>query len=151
PVRGIQPHRVSEPDDPMQRQRSPLSYRWRAAASGQEKRPGQGTPGLQPWARQRHHGDNRPGKTPMQLISFERAGRAGYGAVKDGGVVDLGARLGREASTLIDLIANGLEARAAEMVAREAPDFSLEDVTLDLPLPRPGKILCIGINYLDRN
>jgi 2-keto-4-pentenoate hydratase/2-oxohepta-3-ene-1,7-dioic acid hydratase in catechol pathway len=87
----------------------------------------------------------------MQLISFERAGRAGHGAVKGGGVVDLGARLGREASTLIDLIANGLEARAAEMVAREAPDFSLNDVTLDLPVPRPSKILCVGINYLDRN
>jgi 2-keto-4-pentenoate hydratase/2-oxohepta-3-ene-1,7-dioic acid hydratase in catechol pathway len=87
----------------------------------------------------------------MQLISFERAGRAGYGAVKDGGVVDLGARLGQDAPALLDLIANGLEARAAGVVAREAPDFGLEDVTLDLPLPRPGKILCIGINYLDRN
>jgi 2-keto-4-pentenoate hydratase/2-oxohepta-3-ene-1,7-dioic acid hydratase in catechol pathway len=87
----------------------------------------------------------------MQLVSFARAGRAGYGAVKDGGVVDLGGRLGREASALIDLIAYGLKARAAETVAREAPDFSLKDVTLDLPLPRPGKILCVGINYLDRN
>jgi 2-keto-4-pentenoate hydratase/2-oxohepta-3-ene-1,7-dioic acid hydratase in catechol pathway len=87
----------------------------------------------------------------MQLISFARAGRAGYGAVKDGGVVDLGARLGREVPTLIDLIADGLQARAAGIVAREAPDFGLEDVMLDVPLPRPGKILCVGINYLDRN
>ena len=87
----------------------------------------------------------------MQLISFARAGRAGYGAVKDGGVVDLGVRLGQDAPTLIDLIADGLQARAAEIVAREAPDFGLDDVTLELPLPRPGKILCVGINYLDRN
>jgi 2-keto-4-pentenoate hydratase/2-oxohepta-3-ene-1,7-dioic acid hydratase in catechol pathway len=87
----------------------------------------------------------------MQLVSFARAGRAGYGAVKDGGVVDLCARLGRDAPTLIDLIANGLGARAAGIAAREAPDFGLTDVTLDLPLPRPGKILCVGINYLDRN
>jgi 2-keto-4-pentenoate hydratase/2-oxohepta-3-ene-1,7-dioic acid hydratase in catechol pathway len=87
----------------------------------------------------------------MQLISFVRAGRAGYGAVRDGGVVDLGARLGRDAPTLIDLIAGDLGARAAGIAARETPDFGLEDVTLDLPLPRPGKILCIGINYLNRN
>jgi 2-keto-4-pentenoate hydratase/2-oxohepta-3-ene-1,7-dioic acid hydratase in catechol pathway len=87
----------------------------------------------------------------MQLISFARAGRTGYGAVKDGGVVDLGSRLGRDAPTLLDMIADALPARAAEIVARAAPDFGLKDVTLDLPLPRPGKILCIGINYLDRN
>jgi 2-keto-4-pentenoate hydratase/2-oxohepta-3-ene-1,7-dioic acid hydratase in catechol pathway len=87
----------------------------------------------------------------MQLISFERAGRAGYGAVKDAGIVDLGARLGRDAPMLLEMIANGLQGRAAEIVAREAPDLGLKDVTFDLPLPRPGKILCIGINYLDRN
>lgn len=87
----------------------------------------------------------------MQLITFERAGRTGYGAVKDGGVVDLAARIGRGAPTLLDMIAGGLQARAAETVAREAPDLGLADVTLELPLPRPGKILCVGINYLDRN
>ena len=87
----------------------------------------------------------------MKLISFERAGRASYGAVKDGGVVDLGARLGRDAPALIDLIARDLTASAREIVAREAPDFAIDAVRLELPLPAPGKILCIGINYLDRN
>jgi 5-carboxymethyl-2-hydroxymuconate isomerase len=87
----------------------------------------------------------------MKLITFERGGRAGYGAVKAGGVVDLGARLGHEAPAVIDLIAGGLAARAGEIVAREAPDCALDAVTLDLPLPAPGKILCVGINYLDRN
>jgi 5-carboxymethyl-2-hydroxymuconate isomerase len=37
------------------------------------------------------------------------------------------------------------------MAVREAPDFSLQSVRLGLPLPVPGKILCVGINYLDRN
>jgi 2-keto-4-pentenoate hydratase/2-oxohepta-3-ene-1,7-dioic acid hydratase in catechol pathway len=87
----------------------------------------------------------------MQLISYVRAGRAGYGAVRDGGVVDLGSRLGQDAPTLLALIASGLAERAAGIAAQEAPDFGLEDVTLDLPLPSPGKILCVGINYLDRN
>jgi 2-keto-4-pentenoate hydratase/2-oxohepta-3-ene-1,7-dioic acid hydratase in catechol pathway len=87
----------------------------------------------------------------MKLITFARAGRTSYGAVTDGGVVDLGARLGADAPALIDMIANGLQARAAEIVARERPDCALQDVTLDLPVPRPGKILCVGINYLDRN
>ena len=88
----------------------------------------------------------------MKLITFQRAGHTSYGAVRDGGgVVDLGRRLGQEAPTLVDLIGKGLKARAEEVVAREAGDFPIESVKLDLPLPAPGKILCVGINYLDRN
>ena len=87
----------------------------------------------------------------MQLITFERAGRTSYGAVGPGGIVDLGARLGPDAPTLIDLIANGLAGRARDIAGREQPDFALDAVTLERPLPAPGKILCIGINYPDRN
>ncbi len=87
----------------------------------------------------------------MKLITFERAGRTSYGAVKDGGIVDLGARLGRAAPGLIDMMGKGLAPQAQDMVVREAPDFSLESVRLGLPLPVPGTILCVGINYLDRN
>jgi 2-keto-4-pentenoate hydratase/2-oxohepta-3-ene-1,7-dioic acid hydratase in catechol pathway len=87
----------------------------------------------------------------MKLITFQRAGRTGYGAVKDGGVVDLGMRLGQDAPSLLDLIGKGLAPRAREIAEREAADFALEAVTLDLPLPAPAKILCVGINYLDRN
>jgi 2-keto-4-pentenoate hydratase/2-oxohepta-3-ene-1,7-dioic acid hydratase in catechol pathway len=87
----------------------------------------------------------------MKLITFERAGRASYGAVKAGGIVDLGSRLGRDAPTLLDLIANELKARAQEIVDREQGDVALDGVRLERPLPAPGKILCIGINYQDRN
>src|SRR5262245_18613595 len=87
----------------------------------------------------------------MKLITFERAGRASYGAVTDGGVVDLGARLGPEAPALIDLIAGGHAARAGEIAAREAAAFPLSSVQLERPLPAPGKIICVGVNYLDRN
>jgi 2-keto-4-pentenoate hydratase/2-oxohepta-3-ene-1,7-dioic acid hydratase in catechol pathway len=87
----------------------------------------------------------------MQLISFERAGRGGYGAVKGDAVVDLGARLGRDAPALRDLIAGGLAPAAQEILARERGDFALDAVTLDRPIPLPGKILCVGVNYLDRN
>jgi 2-keto-4-pentenoate hydratase/2-oxohepta-3-ene-1,7-dioic acid hydratase in catechol pathway len=87
----------------------------------------------------------------MKLITFERAGGTSFGAVKDGGVVDLGARLGPDAPALIDLIAKGLLPRARDIAAQAAADFPLASVRLERPLPAPGKILCIGINYLDRN
>lgn len=32
-----------------------------------------------------------------------------------------------------------------------APEFALSDVTLLPPIPRPRKILCIGLNYLDHS
>jgi 2-keto-4-pentenoate hydratase/2-oxohepta-3-ene-1,7-dioic acid hydratase in catechol pathway len=87
----------------------------------------------------------------MKLITFARNGRTSYGAIKDGGVVDLGARLGPDAPALIDLIARDLAGRARDIVAGTAPDCALDAISLDLPLPAPGKILCVGINYLDRN
>ncbi len=87
----------------------------------------------------------------MKLITFEHGGRTAYGAVKGDAIVDLGARLGRDARTLIDLIANEAAVRAGEVVARENGDLALADARLALPLPAPGKILCVGVNYLDRN
>ncbi len=87
----------------------------------------------------------------MRLMTFKRAGRTSYGAVKDDAIVDLGGRLGRDAPTLHDLIANELVARAREVTAREKGDAALAEVEPELPLPTPGKILCVGINYLDRN
>jgi 2-keto-4-pentenoate hydratase/2-oxohepta-3-ene-1,7-dioic acid hydratase in catechol pathway len=87
----------------------------------------------------------------MKLITFECRGHAGYGAVKGDGIVNLAGRLGKEAPTLLDCIARRLNAKAAEIVAAKEPDLALADVKLRLPLPAPGKILCIGINYQDRN
>jgi 5-carboxymethyl-2-hydroxymuconate isomerase len=84
-------------------------------------------------------------------MTFKRAGRTGYGAVKGEQIVDLGARLGRDAPTLQDLIANELVARAQDIAAREKGDLALAEVEFERPLPFPGKILCVGINYLDRN
>jgi 2-keto-4-pentenoate hydratase/2-oxohepta-3-ene-1,7-dioic acid hydratase in catechol pathway len=87
----------------------------------------------------------------MRLMTFKRASRTSYGAVKDNAIVDLGARLGRDAPILQDLIANELVARARDIAAREKGDIALAEVEWERPLASPGKILCIGINYLDRN
>ena len=50
-------------------------------------------------------------------------GRSSYGAVKGDAIVDLGVRLGREAPSLLDLIANEVASRARDIVAREAGDL----------------------------
>ena len=87
----------------------------------------------------------------MQLASYNIRGRSSYGAVVGDGVVDLRVRLGARHPTLVDLLrAHALhEARAALLGVR--PDFPLAEVELLPPLVAPEKILCIGINYANRN
>jgi 2-keto-4-pentenoate hydratase/2-oxohepta-3-ene-1,7-dioic acid hydratase in catechol pathway len=86
----------------------------------------------------------------MKLLTFAQNGRTSYGIAADGGVIDVGARLG---STLPDLRAV-LAADALEHVAAFAtrsPDMSLDAVRILKPISWPGKIVCVGVNYLGRN
>ena len=83
----------------------------------------------------------------MKLVSFHLGGKDTYGAIADGGVVDLGAQLGAKYPDLKSLFAGpGLaEAQAAAKDARA--DARLEEITLLPVIPNPGKIFCIGHNY----
>jgi len=89
----------------------------------------------------------------MKLVTFEHGGRERWGAVvgaADDGVVDLSARLPAYGSMAGLLAADGLAAARAAL-AGTAPDLALAEVRLRKPVPRPGRILCIGVNYADRN
>ncbi len=85
----------------------------------------------------------------MRLASYTLRGRASFGAIVGEGVVDLRARLSRF-TTLLDVFrAQALdEAKAAAAGVR--PDVPLAAVELLPPLAAPEKILCIGINYANR-
>ncbi|MBO0751735.1 MAG: fumarylacetoacetate hydrolase family protein [Bradyrhizobiaceae bacterium] len=86
----------------------------------------------------------------MRLASYITDGRKSYGAVVEGGVVDFASRIGGRFPTLLDLIRGaGLEEARAAMIAA-APDFALSAITLMPPLPASA-ILCIGVNYANRN
>src|SRR5215470_7489428 len=86
----------------------------------------------------------------MRLASYIAGGRASFGAVVDGGVVDFGRRFGARFPTLVDLIrADAID--AARAAAGSQPDFPLSAIELLPPLPVPEKILCIGVNYANRN
>src|SRR4051794_9010303 len=64
------------------------------------------------------------------------------------GIVDLGRRLPH--ASLLDVLRAGAlgELRRA---AAAAPDIALPAVTLLRPILFPEKILCIGVNYANRN
>jgi len=87
----------------------------------------------------------------VKLLSFACRGRPSYGAFVGGGVVELGHRLGREYPRLCDLLEReGLKA-AAEIAASNPPDYSLDEIVFLPPIPAPEKIICVGVNYRDRN
>lgn len=83
----------------------------------------------------------------MKLLSFVVEGRPSYGAVKDGGVVDLGRRLTQH--TLRELLEAGRLQDAAAALAAETPDHALESIAYAPVIPDPGKIICVGLNYRD--
>jgi 2-keto-4-pentenoate hydratase/2-oxohepta-3-ene-1,7-dioic acid hydratase in catechol pathway len=83
----------------------------------------------------------------MKLMSFERAGKPGFGVVVGDGVIDLGRALeGRFADLLALLRDDGLAAARAAAQGR-MPDFKLSEVTFLPVIPNPGKIWCAGLNY----
>lgn len=89
--------------------------------------------------------------TPARLASFSTAGREGYGLVTDHGIVDLSRRHGLKWPTLREVIADGALTRLAEEASAFAPDLSLADIRFEIPVPAPEKIICVGVNFPDRN
>ncbi len=83
----------------------------------------------------------------MKLISFERAGKAGYGVVVNDGVIDLGSALNHRYADLKSLLAAGAVQEAGHIASTRGADFGLADVMLLPVIPNPGKIWCCGLNY----
>ena len=86
----------------------------------------------------------------MKFISFQKDGHPSFGALVENGVVDLGARHS-DLSDLRDAIrAERLGELAAEAAANNA-DFSLDTIGFLPTIPNPEKVICIGVNYANRN
>jgi len=83
----------------------------------------------------------------MRLASFRASGRDSYGAVVEGGIVDLGRRLGERYPTLRAAIAGDTLGRFSGEIATARPDFTLAEATLLPPITDPDKIICAGRNY----
>src|SRR5687767_12194308 len=86
----------------------------------------------------------------MKLVTFERGGAQRAGALRDDGVVDLQATDSTLPNTVLGLIQGGETVLARARKAAEAGSATpLADVRLLAPIPRPPKIVCIGVNYAD--
>src|SRR5215471_1240005 len=96
----------------------------------------------------------------MRLATFMANGRVSFGVVTATGIIDLDRRFAGECPTLVDLMrfkANLIRippvgaGEFASAFSNTDPDHALEDVEFLPPLPGGEKIICVGINYADRN
>ncbi|MEJ2119992.1 MAG: fumarylacetoacetate hydrolase family protein [Alphaproteobacteria bacterium] len=83
----------------------------------------------------------------MKFLSFERGGAATWGAVIDGGVVDLGKAMGGKFPTLRSAIEGNALKDAAGTADGASPDATIDEITFLPVIPDPDKILCVGLNY----
>jgi 2-keto-4-pentenoate hydratase/2-oxohepta-3-ene-1,7-dioic acid hydratase in catechol pathway len=89
--------------------------------------------------------------TNHRIATYSAGGKTTYGYVTDNGVADLSARFGKDYPTLREVIAAGALTKLAEDGAKLSSDHPLDDITWLPPIPSPEKIICIGVNYPDRN
>ena len=85
-----------------------------------------------------------------RLATFTAEGRQMFGAAVAGGVVDLTAEF-PDWRTMRDVVAAGGLARLAEAARGRAPTHPDGAFRWDIPVPDPEKIVCVGVNFPDRN
>jgi ureidoglycolate lyase len=86
----------------------------------------------------------------MKLATFSSGTTAEIGVVEGEKVMALSRKAPRLASDMIDLIAHWGEIEGeVRRAVGSGPWLALKDVRLLAPIPRPGKILAIGLNYAD--
>ncbi|GCC49407.1 hypothetical protein chiPu_0033570, partial [Chiloscyllium punctatum] len=86
-----------------------------------------------------------------RLATYSIDGATRYGVVTDNGIVDLSSRFAKDYPTLREAIAAGALTKLVEDAAKRSPDHALDAVAWQPPIPAPDKIICIGVNYPDRN
>jgi 2-keto-4-pentenoate hydratase/2-oxohepta-3-ene-1,7-dioic acid hydratase in catechol pathway len=86
--------------------------------------------------------------TASRFIAFSLMGKTSFGLLVDGGVVDLAASGYADLRAVIE--AGSLVELAAAYQNRVA-DYALEDVIFQIPIAAPEKIICVGVNFPERN
>lgn len=79
----------------------------------------------------------------MRWATYEFAGRVSYGIVTPDGIIDRAQRASVAPSLREAILAGQLQ----PVAVLPPPDVALEEVRLLPPVPDPGKIICVGMNY----
>ena len=99
-----------------------------------------------------HGGEENQDMTARtRFVSFTHEGRLGWGIETKDGMVDLSRRYGHRWPSLREVVAAHALAGLAEECAGHEADFPASEIGYEPPIPQPEKIICVGVNYPDRN
>ncbi|MFZ0661890.1 MAG: fumarylacetoacetate hydrolase family protein [Acidobacteriaceae bacterium] len=85
----------------------------------------------------------------MRLVNFRKRNRIEFGVERDGFVRSLASAGFGSDSEFFAGGAKALDAARELLERRDAEQSRLEEVQLLAPVLKPGKILCVGLNYRD--
>ena len=86
----------------------------------------------------------------MRFLSFAHDDRRSFGVISSAGVTDIGKRH-PEIKDLRAVLRQGRLAELETEALRAEPDFAVDEISFLPTVPNPEKIICIGVNYADRN
>lgn len=87
---------------------------------------------------------------PDVLATYRIGGQRRYGLLREEGVADLSA-LFPQWPSLREAIAEGGLTRLFDAGHKRPSDHAREAIAIEPPIPAPEKIICVGVNYPDRN
>ena len=87
----------------------------------------------------------------MNFATFTHQNRTAYGAITDTGIIDLSSRYADQWPSLKHVIEEAALARLTDLTGALTPDIATADITYQIPIMTPEKIICVGVNFPDRN
>jgi 2-keto-4-pentenoate hydratase/2-oxohepta-3-ene-1,7-dioic acid hydratase in catechol pathway len=87
----------------------------------------------------------------MKFLSFRKDGAARLGVLTQDGVIDLNQAQPQVAPDFTAALESGIDLKAAAQaaIASNAPRLPLAGIAYAPVVPKPGKIICLGLNYFD--
>lgn len=86
----------------------------------------------------------------MKFLSFNHEGKNCFGGIKDDGIVNLTKRT-KGIIDLRDAIRQEKLSDLSKLISTSDSDYSFRDIQFIPTIPNPEKIICIGVNYVNRN
>lgn len=86
----------------------------------------------------------------MKFLSFKHKQRVSFGVVKDQEIIDLGDK-NPDINDLREAIRQDRLTELKDQALSLDPEYSFEEIEFLPTIPNPEKIICIGVNYADRN
>lgn len=87
----------------------------------------------------------------MKFLSFVQNGKTRLGVLTDQGVIDLNLAVPSVPADMREALEQGVDLKAAaeQAIAANAPRIPTDSIEYAPVVPRPHKIICLGLNYFD--